>query len=178
MVCGVGEEGQSSPRERIGEMTPNELVLLLFEKFESDFYRQVGLDMFQGIRGVEAKMLFRGRVQARPSLRLLRCTQAPTAGCSAWQLSLAVRHFLERGGAANGRSNRRCFLPSTTDPVDHGGDIIPHSPGFPFPQHVQQSPEGRCFAEDPCAHFSEDSRRSCVPLPRSSRWYRLTSLCP
>jgi hypothetical protein len=48
-------------------------------------------------------------------------------------------------------------------------------PGLPslgcrFPQHLQQSPEGRCFAKDHFAHFSEDSRRSCVPLPRSSRW--------
>jgi hypothetical protein len=35
-------------------------------------------------------------------LRLLRCRQTPGSRCCAWQLSIAVRNFLERGGAANG----------------------------------------------------------------------------
>ena len=79
-------------------------------------------------------MLARVRKQARPSWRLLRCRQTP----GSWLLRLAVVDSGQAFPRTWRRRERRArtgaaLCQRQTDPVDHGGDSIPHSLGCRFP---------------------------------------------
>jgi hypothetical protein len=64
---------------------------------------------------------------------------------------MAVRHFLERGGAANGALEPAPLFVSDKPirSITAAISSLIHL-AVDFPQHLQQSPEYRCFAEDDC----------------------------
>jgi hypothetical protein len=84
-------------------------------------------------------------------------------------LSIAVRHFLERGGAANA-----ALEPAPLSVIDKPIRSITAAISsllhlaVDFPQHLQQSPECRCNALDHFAHFSENvSSRKTLGVRRT-----------